>query len=90
VQALRLGEAQREERAGEGAAMAGVLEERDRGAAAATFAALNRHRPWVTEGKKYTGLTLEERKVAAEARDRMVQRSFSGHNPPPGVTVYPH
>jgi len=48
---------------------------------AAVFEATNRRRPWVTQGKRYIGPTLEERQLAAKARDSMVATSFRGAQP---------
>ena len=48
---------------------------------AAVFEATNRRRPWVTQGKRYIGPTLEERQLAARTRDSMVLNSFKGAAP---------
>ena len=78
LQRMHAEAAVRRERVVEGEVMAGVMGERAARESAAVFEAANRHRPWVTEGKRYVGLGLEDRRVAAEARDSMVARSFAG------------
>jgi hypothetical protein len=78
LQRMHAEAAQERERAVEEGVMADVLCERGARETAAVFEAANRHRPWVTEGKRFVGLSLEDRRMAAEARDGMVARSFTG------------
>jgi len=78
VQRLHAAEAGRAAAAAEAAAMAAVAAARGEEEEAALFATRNARKPWVTQGKRFVGLTVEERRTGAEAREAMLARSLVG------------
>jgi hypothetical protein len=78
VQRMHAAEAERAAATAEAGALAGVAAARDEEEDAALFATRNARKPWVTQGKRFVGLTVDERRTGAEAREAMLSKTLVG------------